>query len=74
MRAHRACMLVAALNILRYPIEFYETKFRKVVTINFKVSFAVFGQPDFAKTLVSNSPVLGLLVVSSFGADGFDML
>lgn len=36
------------------------------------VSFGVFGQSDFVKTLVSNSPVLALFVISTFGAGGFD--
>lgn len=40
------------------------------------VSFAVFGQPDFVKTLVSDFPVLLLSISSPSGAGGvadFDM-
>ncbi|MES2777611.1 MAG: hypothetical protein V4722_25755 [Bacteroidota bacterium] len=36
------------------------------------VSFGVFGQPDFVKTLVSDAPVLALSLVSTFEVDGVD--
>ena len=36
------------------------------------VSFGVFGQSDFVRTLVSNSPVLVHFLISTFGAGGFD--
>jgi hypothetical protein len=36
------------------------------------VSFIVFGEPDFANTLVLNSSVLALLLTVGFGTGSFD--
>jgi hypothetical protein len=40
--------------------------------MNLKVSFGVFGQSDFARISVLNSPALGLLLISPVDFSGFD--